>query len=225
MSENSVKLIEVFNTWQGEGPDSGKAMLILRFKTCNLHCPWCDTKVKMRITPEAEYPLEQLQEILNETGSGILVTGGEPTVNRHFWDTVLLLNDLDYPIANIESNGYQLYNLMKEISRDKPINYIFSPKIFNLEDAGFAKRTATDIFSMFKERVYIKLVYEPGNEDLEYFMKWLNESALIPNQSVFLMPEGTNRADLIKNSAKVFDAAEQYKFNFSSRDHIIYGFV
>jgi hypothetical protein len=39
------------------------------------------------------------------------------------------------------------------------------------------------------------------------------------------MPKGTNRADLIKNAGPVFDACEKYNFNFSSRDHIIFGFV
>lgn len=228
MSENSVKLIEVFNTWQGEGPDSGKSMLILRFKTCNLKCPWCDTRVKMRITPEAEYPLEQLQEILKETGAGILVTGGEPTVNKHFWDTVLLLTKLEYPIANVESNGHQLVKLIQQVGNSKPINYIFSPKIFTNTDSDFARQTAVDLFSKFpldKFNINIKIVYEPQNLLIESFLEWLSTSILIPNQSVYLMPEGVTRADLIKNSEKVFDAAEKYKFNFSSRDHIIYGFV
>ena len=39
------------------------------------------------------------------------------------------------------------------------------------------------------------------------------------------MPEGKTREELINNSPKVFDVAEKYKTNFSSRDHIIYGFI
>ena len=48
MNDKSVKLIENFQSYQGEGPDMGQAMIILRFKTCNLKCVWCDTSVKMR---------------------------------------------------------------------------------------------------------------------------------------------------------------------------------
>ena len=48
MTDKRINLIENFVSWQGEGPDSGQAMIILRFKNCNLNCPWCDTKVKMR---------------------------------------------------------------------------------------------------------------------------------------------------------------------------------
>ena len=45
------------------------------------------------------------------------------------------------------------------------------------------------------------------------------------NNRIFLMPEGKTREELINNSPKVFDVAEKYKTNFSSRDHIIYGFI
>jgi hypothetical protein len=42
---------------------------------------------------------------------------------------------------------------------------------------------------------------------------------------IWLMPEGTTRSELIKKAEKVFDVCEKYGFSFSSRDHIIYGFV
>ena len=53
--DTEVRLIENFCSFQGEGPDVGRTMVILRFKTCNLNCPWCDTKVKMRASNEATY--------------------------------------------------------------------------------------------------------------------------------------------------------------------------
>ena len=221
----SVKLIEVFNTWQGEGPDSGKAMTILRFKTCNLNCPWCDTRVKMRITPEAEYPLSQLQEILRENGAGILVTGGEPTAPRHFNDCLNIINRLNYPIANVESNGFKLVDLIEQTDVAKKVNFMFSPKIFNQNDFEDAMFITKELFPRFKDVVSVKVVYEPDNKSLISYLDWLYGSKLVSGQSVYLMPEGTTRATLIQNSEKVFDAAEKYNFNFSSRDHIIYGFV
>jgi len=224
--KDPIKLIEVFNSWQGEGPDSGKAMIILRFKTCNLNCSWCDTRVKMRITPEAEYPLAQLQEIINETGSGILVTGGEPTMAKHYNDCLKLLNYLEYPIANVESNGCQLVELVENVKKNKKVNYIFSPKIFHLSDAEIAEEKALELFNRFPGKIYLKIVYENNNMHLKMFMERIcNLKNKIPGQFVYLMPEGTTRATLIQNSEKVFDAAEKYRFNFSSRDHIIYGFV
>jgi 7-carboxy-7-deazaguanine synthase len=222
--ENSVTLIENFITWQGEGPDCGHSMLILRFKTCNLSCPWCDTKVKMRVSAEAPYLLSDIQDSINENRAGILVTGGEPTVERHFEDSILLLNLLSYPVANVESNGYKLLELMKEIAGSKKVKFIYSPKIFSDKDLTKAM-IKTEELSEYGNRLYIKVVWEEGFVDT--YCGWLSkfvEGTSLQNK-VFLMPEGVTRADLIKNSEKVFDACEKYKFNFSSRDHIIYGFV
>ncbi len=220
--EGGVKLIEVFNTWQGEGVDSGKSMLILRFKTCNLKCPWCDTNVKMRITPEAEYSLSQLQEIIDDRKCGILVTGGEPTVPKHFNSCRRLLNKLEYPIANVETNGFNLKELIMQSSSSKKIRFIYSPKIFTPADLEEAYGKTKEILTIEPD-LYIKIVYEFENEFVDPYLSWLTKQDI--NQQVYLMPEGTNRADLIRNSGKVFDACEKYKFNFSSRTHIIYGFI
>ena len=122
--EKSVKLIECFDSFQGEGPDSGHAMIILRFKTCNRKCPWCDTAVKMRISMEAPYKLSDLQKRIKKSYSGLLITGGEPTVERHFDETVILLNELTYPIANVESNGYKLYDLVMAVNETKPVKFM-----------------------------------------------------------------------------------------------------
>ena len=221
--EKSVKLIENFVSWQGEGPDSGQAMIILRFKTCNLKCPWCDTSVKMRISAEAPYALSDIQETVNEKRAGLLVTGGEPTVNRHLNETVMLLNELDYPVANVESNGFQLPELIKLVDPTKPVRFIFSPKFFSRND--FEEAVEKTELLLPHPNVYIKVVYE-DRDVVKAYLEWLS-SQITPNEArkVWLMPEGVTRTDLIRNAEGVFDACERYKFNFSSRSHIIFGFV
>ena len=229
MKDKSVKLIENFQSYQGEGPDMGRAMIILRFKTCNLKCGWCDTSVKMRISAEAPYKLSDIQKIINETRSGILITGGEPTVPRHFDECLMLLNELEYPIANIESNGFNLEKLVEETKMKRgDVHFMYSPKIFTRDDYREALEK-TEIFFKY-HKVHIKLVYE-DKELIKAYCRYLNERILQEENphhlagKVWLMPEGTTRTDLIRNSGKVFDACERYRFNFSSRSHIIYGFV
>jgi organic radical activating enzyme len=222
---NKVKLIEVMNSWQGEGPDIGKRMLITRFKRCDRVCRFCDTMVKMRITAEAEYTLPQLQTILDEEKSGLMITGGEPTFDTNFDSTVLMLTKLKYPIANIESNGHRLNELIMKIGKSKNINYIFSPKFFTETEL----QTAKDITLQLKDypNLYIKIVCE-NNELVHNYLHWLDKNLGENNYNhcrVFLMPEGKTKDELIKNSEFVFDIAEEYKFNFSSREHIIYMFI
>jgi organic radical activating enzyme len=219
-----VTLIENFRSFQGEGPDMGKAMIILRFKTCNLSCKWCDTAVKMRISAEAPHDLDDIQKTINETKAGILLTGGEPTIKRHFNEAVLILNELNYPFANVESNGFHLKELIEAVDPSKPVKFMYSPKIFSQKDAEEAMEKTKELLPF--EKLFIKVVYE--KEDyMDRYCKFLSKEVNDISQSerVFLMPEGITRADLLRNAPVVFDAAEKYKFNFSSRMHIIYGFI
>jgi len=220
--EKAVRLIENFCSFQGEGPDVGRAMVILRFKTCNLNCPWCDTRVKMRISNAAYYPLVRIQALIKHKKVGILVTGGEPTVEKHIQETLSLLNDLDYPVANVESNGYNLEELIDKVSPGKQeyIKFIFSPKIFTEEDLELATKKAMRFLDV--SNVYFKIVYE-DNELMNTYLQFLSLRNGFPH--VYLMPEGNTREKLIEHSGAVFDACEKYGFNFSTRAHIIYGFV
>ena len=227
MNDKSVKLIECFSSYQGEGVDTGQKMLIMRFKTCNLKCPWCDTSVKMRISNEARYYLSDIQETIDKDRCGIMITGGEPTVPKHFNEALMLLNDLDYSIANVESNGFNLLNLIKSVDETKNVHFTYSPKIFNAEDLRIAKEITFDLLEEYSSVVYIKLVYQYNafiNEYCRYLYDLCSESKYYDNK-VWLMPEGVTREQLIKNSGSVIDACEQYKFNFSSRNHIIFGFI
>ena len=226
MSEKQVTLIENFVSWQGEGPDAGRTMIILRFKTCNLNCPWCDTAVKMRISAEAPYKLSDIQNTINEKAAGLLITGGEPTVPKHLDEALMLLNELDYPIANVETNGYNLFDLAEHCDSEKPIRIIYSPKIFNANDGAHVRDILDDVCKY--DNIFMKFVLEPGNvyqENLLHYIKENYYNELVWNQRIWLMPEGTNRNALLRNSGPVFDACEKFNFNFSSRSHLIFDFV
>lgn len=221
--EKVVKLIENFVSWQGEGPDSGQTMIILRFKTCNLKCPWCDTSVKMRISAEAPYRLDDIQKTVYDMRAGLLITGGEPTVPRHIGEAEMLLNELDYPVANVESNGYELEKLITRIDPSKNVRFMYSPKFFTSEDLDAAIEKTKSLLPY--PNLFIKVVFE-DNEFVENYLEWLSPQITSRDAAkVYLMPEGATRADLIRNSEIVFDACEKYKFNFSSRNHLIFGFV
>ena len=230
--ENSVSLIENFVSWQGEGPDSGRRMIILRFKTCNKKCPWCDTAVKMRVSAEASYRIEEIQNTIYGTQAGIMVTGGEPTVEKHFNETVRLLTTLTYPIANVETNGYKLQELIRAVNAlqpTKPIHYIFSPKVFNDDDYDFAVKTVSEL--LYNKNVFFKVVYDRSLllddflKELSYILSLSSQSQFNNSERVWLMPEGVTKEALLKNSEQVFDICEKYNFSFSSRNHIIYGFI
>ncbi len=221
MERKIVRLIEcIAGTWQGEGCDVGRRVLLLRFKQCNRICSFCDTIVKMRVLQEAEYKLEDLQKLINEERVSILVSGGEPTFEPHFEDTLLLLNELDYSLCDLETNGFALLDLIEKVDLTKNVHYMYSPKIFTESELQEEIRRTEKLKKY--EQVFVKVVYEYRSLVSRY-LEFL--SKLDINQRVFLMPEGDTREKLIEHSGKVFDACEKYKFNFSTRSHIIYGFV
>ena len=216
----TVKLIECITTWQGEGCDAGKRMILCRFKKCDRVCKWCDTLVKMRVQQEADYSVEQLQEIIQVEKCGLMITGGEPTFDIQYFSTMELLSKLSYPYANVETNGYKLKELSEVVPKVKPVKFVYSPKFFKEEELDIEIARTQQVFN--DPRVIIKLVYQ-NNFLIHDYLDFLKELKI--NWKVFLMPEGTTRELIIENAAETFDAAEKYQVGFSSRDHIIYGFV
>jgi organic radical activating enzyme len=224
-----MKLIEVFNTYQGEGPDSGRQMTIARHRACDRvdhknACPWCDTLVKMRISCEADYSIEDINLQVKLT-SGLMITGGEPSYRDNLDNTRTLLRETDFSVCNIETNGYNVSALLNIVSdfelRDKDIKVIYSPKFFSEVEL---QTEVEHILSVIKdEHLYLKFV----NDGAQYIYTCLD--AIVPLQrdknQIWVMPEGKTREDLIKNSGPTMDLIEKFGVNFSSRNHIIFGFV
>jgi len=216
----TVNLIECINTWQGEGVDTGQRMLLCRFKYCDRKCSWCDTLVKMRAEQELEMPLSKLQEILDKEKTGLMITGGEPTFSNQLKQTITMLNDLTYPVANVETNGLGLLDLIKDVVPGKNIHYSYSPKIFNDNDYDEAL-VLSEILSL-NPKVYMKVVY--ANEKIVYdFLSAVVK--VFPSDRIFLMPNGKDKKTMFSNAKDVFDKAEEFKTNVSSRMHLVYDFV
>ncbi|RRN02360.1 7-carboxy-7-deazaguanine synthase QueE [Bibersteinia trehalosi] len=101
MNTPQYRIVEIFETLQGEGFNTGMPSIFIRFGKCNLACPWCDTNYN-------QFEMKSLDEIMqivrNFTAKNIIITGGEPTIQP---DLEILLNQLKaegYFIA-IETNG------------------------------------------------------------------------------------------------------------------------
>jgi len=216
----SVNLIECINTWQGEGVDTGQRMLLCRFKYCDRHCSWCDTLVKMRAEQELEMPLSKLQEILDKEKTGLMITGGEPTFSNQLKQTISMLNDLTYPVANVETNGLGLLDLIKDVDPGKIVHYSYSPKVFNDEDYEEALELSEKL--ALNSNVYMKVVY--ANEQIVYdFLEAVVK--VFPSNRIYLMPNGKDKETMFRNAQDVFDKAEEFKTNVSSRMHLVYDFV
>ena len=95
------KLVEIFESMQGEGRNSGRRCVFVRFAGCNLNCSWCDTRIEC----DFELTLDELiGEISSYRSKSVILTGGEPTIVSNVDELVAKLKSLGYWIA-VETNG------------------------------------------------------------------------------------------------------------------------
>lgn len=68
---------EIFYSLQGEGRNTGRAAVFVRFAGCNLRCPFCDTE----FDSYREMTDEEIVEAVRRYPSRfVVVTGGEPSL-------------------------------------------------------------------------------------------------------------------------------------------------
>ena len=94
-------LVEIFESLQGEGRNTGRPCVFVRFAGCNLACPWCDTDVAKRFSLSLG---DLLSEIEQFKAKSVILTGGEPTIREGMPELVAALKAAGYWIA-VETNG------------------------------------------------------------------------------------------------------------------------
>lgn len=147
----TLVVTSIFYTLQGEGPYSGMPCVFVRLSKCNLACSFCDTQfdIGQRMTfdelrgkiysaicdhwgsKEVSVPLWVLpdniprrredEKLLGPYGLGLVITGGEPTLQANLKDFLEYVAD-DFKWIQIESNGIVSLELGDHVTR------VVSPK-------------------------------------------------------------------------------------------------
>lgn len=113
-----MKVSEIFYSIQGEGFNTGLAMVFVRLAGCNLSCSFCDTRYAQNFAVDMTEH-EIIERIKAYDARWVCVTGGEP-----FLQDISLLTSLltqEGLKVHIETNGTHFY----------PVSYdwlVVSPK-------------------------------------------------------------------------------------------------
>lgn len=96
-------VVEIFESVQGEGYNTGKEVVFLRFGRCNLACPWCDTDYRSFVPMSEDAVVKAVSEFRPKA---LILTGGEPFIQEDLHPLLERFKDLGYWLG-VETNGLQ----------------------------------------------------------------------------------------------------------------------
>lgn len=100
-----MRVIEIFDSIDGEGVFTGCLATFIRLGGCNMRCSYCDTGYALNAKDGAEMSIDDIvcrAKLIGNTH--ITLTGGEPLINPDSLRLVSALCDAGF-IVNIETNG------------------------------------------------------------------------------------------------------------------------
>jgi 7-carboxy-7-deazaguanine synthase len=187
-----MRINEIFYSFSGEGLSTGIPTIFVRFAGCNFHshpCLFpCDTKYSLNYSSGEELSLKEVMtNIVEYPGQHVILTGGEPLVQRddvinltqvllcnHF--TVEIITNGSRPIFNAPvtwsvdiktpSSGNSLYNVwsnLERLKRGDQIKFV----IGSIADFEFAH----EVLHMYPTKAQVLLQMAWGKIDTEEFVE------------------------------------------------------
>jgi 7-carboxy-7-deazaguanine synthase len=208
-------------TVQGEGPSTGKRCAFLRLSGCNLTCSWCDTPYTWdwtglngmaydKATETHPMPVNNvIDKLLSFNVPLLVISGGEPMIQqRDLAPLVQTLKDAGKRVE-IETNG-------TIVPLIEPSQFNVSPKLANSGVRESKRRKIANLKHYVGKSIF-KFVCQ-NQQDLDEVSAYATD-ADIPNDDIWIMPEGTNAERLLNHLSLITDAAIGRGWNVSGRLH------
>lgn len=128
-----MKIIEIFDSIDGEGIRTGQSATFIRLAGCNLRCSYCDTVYSLfdEETP-CEYTEMTTEEVISKVNANykrITLTGGEPLIAPESSKLVSRLTEMGYEV-NIETNGaVDIIEFLKKIPHSENLFFTIDYKL------------------------------------------------------------------------------------------------
>lgn len=180
----SYKVVEIFNSINGEGRRAGQLALFIRFQKCNLHCSYCDTRwANTDSTAYTELTEDELYDEIKKSGiRNITLTGGEPLLQPEIGVLLHKLAADDTLSVEIETNG--------SISIEK-FSRLKNPPLFTLDyklpGSGMEAYMKVENFAYLKPEDTVKFV-AGSRQDLERAREVITGFQLTEKCAVYISP-------------------------------------
>ena len=174
---------EKFVSINGEAARAGECAVFIRFRGCNLACPYCDTKWANR--PDCPVTLMTAEEIASYTDeSGITdvtLTGGEPLLQKEIGPLIQRLAASGHRVE-IETNGSVSVEALSRL-RPRPV-FTFD---YKLPSSGMEAAMNTENYRFLAPEDSVKFV-SGSEKDLERAAEIIAQYRLTERCSVFVSP-------------------------------------
>ncbi len=111
-----ARIVEIFDSVQGEGLYLGEQQIFVRFFDCNLRCTYCDTQLDRFTEYEPKELCEEIRLYRHKYHS-ISFTGGEPLLYADFIKEIIKFTSGQGHRHYLETNGTLFFELEKLIDR------------------------------------------------------------------------------------------------------------
>ena len=162
-----MKIVEIFDSIDGEGIRAGQPATFIRLAGCNLRCTYCDTTYALfgEETPceYTEMTIEEIVSKVNRNYNRVTLTGGEPLVHKDSVKLIKKLMDIGCEVT-IETNGAAD---ITNIPRDDKLFFTID---YKLPSSGMDDKMIWDNFLNLKPCDVIKFVVG-RDEDIELMIE------------------------------------------------------
>lgn len=211
-TDKKIAISEIFHSLQGEGKNTGKPSIFIRFAGCNLSCTWCDSKYTWHkdFLEYEHMDFESICKTVNDlskehnTCQHIIFTGGEPLMFQAIIEKIMKF--FAGFTFEVETNG----SFATELSFDQ-INVSY--KLKNAQTRDY------DLKIPPQNNVNYKFVVDTQDEIKE--VQNIASKYHIPNQQIYLMPQGTDTETLMQKTQWLSELCKKHNMNLSTRLHVL----
>lgn len=222
-----MKITELFATLQGEGFFSGYPCFFIRTSGCNLRCNWCDTKFASWNPEGDNYSIDDIMKEISDNSwneiKHVVISGGEPMMQNQMAELVDRLHENDHYVT-IETAGTifkedvkaDLFSISPKLNNSFPSKEEY-PKEFKLH----TKNNTFENLPLFigsDLNYQFKFVVEGRNDVPE--IKSLVSKYNIPNEKVFIMPEGVEREVIQSRLLELAEICKEENWILTNRLHV-----
>lgn len=220
-----INVNEIFGpTIQGEGPHTGQRCGFLRLAGCNLSCSWCDTPYSWdweRFDRNKEVHKMTAQQIADQINamnvSVLIITGGEPMLQQWAIPEIKALTNCH---IDIESNGTR----MPTADTIEAVElFCISPKLSHASDPENLRIVKPALAAYAELSKQGKAIFKFVAQTVDDFTEidQLQQGADIPDEAIWIMPEGANAKDMMTSAYALADAVIDRGWNFTLRQHTL----